>query len=184
MVLSLFTSERRLVSFVGCPSWLLTIAKSLESTTRLPSTSPSKRPIVTQAVATFVPASSFTSFAVTVILDALHETPVRLTVSVLPLMDVLATLPQLELARAKELMVLVKIISTVKSPPGFPERSSTPDSPVVGNGIFSCCPDGSHFTESMRIGFRKQLPGQLTPFTPIKQSAPASAQTSPKSGSY
>src|SRR5437588_8998380 len=168
MVLSLFTSERRLVSFVGCPSWLLTIAKSLESTTRLPSTSPRKRPIVTQAVATFVPASSFTSFAVTVILDALHETPVRLTVSVLPLMDVLATLPQLELARAKEMMLLVKIISTVKFPPGFPERSSTPDSPVIGNGIFSCCPEGRILLESKKTGRSSQLPGQLTPFTPME----------------
>src|SRR5437879_12725060 len=110
---SLFTSERRLVSFVGCPSWLLTIAKSLESTTRLPSTSPSKRPIVTQAVARLLPASSFTSFAVTVMFEALHETPVRLMVIVLPLIEVVATRPLLELARAIEHKLMDKDLSTV-----------------------------------------------------------------------
>src|SRR5262249_31483730 len=111
-------------------------------------------------------------------LEALHETPVRLTVSMLPLIDVLATLPQLELARAKEIMLLVKVISTVKFPPGFPERSSTPDSPVVGNTIFSCCPLGRILMESKKPGLSSQFPGQLTPLIPMEKSAPVPAQTS------
>src|SRR5437588_2041739 len=179
MVPSLFTSERRLVSFVGWPSWLLTIGKSLESTTRLPSTSPSKRPIVTQAVATLLPASSFTSFAVTVMFEALHETPVRLMVSVLPVIEVLATRPQLELARANETILLVKVISTVKFPPGFPERSSTPDSPVSGKSIGQI----ESLEDATEIISSKQLnpPGQ-PPITPMEKSPFIGFHTSLYSG--